>query len=235
MIPADVSPLETRQFNLLLKKAGVSPGSFEMRKLQSADGASYKVRVVGRGAATVYEGEDPTSWIGRFASDLDRGLFGVDGDSKLPVKLAHALSEVERALARQGLSGALAVLNRRVPHRFTAVYRRVGQALHNVATADKHLHLDALDLRIVPVKDSFCQFVLRDGLFLTHESGTDVRLSGHPYKGVMGCYVGVPVRGHDDKLAGTLCHFDLESFEVDDEEYLLLDRAARLLPDFLYA
>jgi hypothetical protein len=235
MIPADVSPLETRQFQLLLKKAGVPPRSFEMRKLQSADGANYKVRVVGRGAATVYETDDPTSWIGRFAEDLERGLFGEDADAQLPPSVAHALAGLERALAQHGLVGALTFLNRRVPHRFTAVYRRVGQALHNVATADKHLHLDALDLRIVPVEDSFCQFVLRDTLFLTHESGSDVRLSGHPYQGVVGCYVGVPVRGHDGKLAGTLCHFDLESFEVDDDEYLLLDRAARLLPAFLYA
>ena len=35
------------------------------------------------------------------------------------------------------------------------------------------------------------------------------------------------------RLAGTLCHFDLEDHDVADEEYLLLDRAARLLPAFL--
>jgi GAF domain-containing protein len=125
------------------------------------------------------------------------------------------------------------MLNHRVPHRFTAIYRLIGQALYNVATVDKHLHLEPLDLKVVPLKDSFCQFVLRDGLFLTRESGSDARLDGHPYSGVVGCYVGVPVRNRDGKVAGTLCHFDLESHEVSDDEYLLLDRAARLMPAFL--
>ena len=125
------------------------------------------------------------------------------------------------------------MLNARVPHRFTAVYRLVGQSLHNVATTDKHLHLEPLDLKVVALKDSFCRFVLRDGLFLTRDSGTDTRLGGHPYAGVVGSYVGVPVRARDGRLAGTLCHFDLADFDVSDDEYLLLDRAARLMPAFL--
>lgn len=87
----------------------------------------------------------------------------------------------------------------------------------------------------MPLKDSFCQFVLRDGLFLTQDSGSDPRLASHPYSGIVGCYVGVPIRNREEKLAGTLCHFDLDSHEIDDDEYLLLDRAARLMPAFLAA
>ena len=233
MLPADISPLEARQFALLIRKTGANPASFELRKFRAAGGANYKVRVVGRGAATVYEAESPTEWMGRFANDLDSGLFGTDGDAPLPDAVADALAEVERELAQKGLTGALAVLNARVPHRFTAVYRLVGQSLHNVGTVDKHHHLDPMDLKIVPLKDSFCQFVLRDGLFLTRDSGTDSRLEGHPYGGIVGCYVGVPIRSRDGRLSGTLCHFDLQSFDVPDDEYLLLDRAARLMPAFL--
>lgn len=232
MIPAEITPLEARQFQLLIRKSGADPAAFELRKF-SRGGSNYKVRVVGRGAATVYETEDAGSWMGQFALDVENGLFGTDSDAALPAHISAALASVEKALAEQGLAGALAVLNRRVPHRFTAVYRLVGQALHNMATADKHLHLDALDLKVVQLKDSFCQFVLRDGLFLTHDSGSDVRLGGHPYSGVVGCYAGVPVRNRDGRLGGTLCHFDLESHEVSDDEYLLLDRAARLMPAFL--
>ena len=97
MIPADITPLETRQFQLLIRRSGASPAAFELRKFRSLNGKGYKVRVVGRGAATV----------------------------------------------------------------------------------------------------------------------------------------GVPVRDRAGALAGTLCHFDVESHDVSDDEYLLLDRAARLMPAFL--
>ncbi|RYF36045.1 MAG: GAF domain-containing protein [Comamonadaceae bacterium] len=169
----------------------------------------------------------------QFADDIEKGLFGNDAGVRVPAAIAEPLADVERALAAQGLRGALGVLNRRVPHRFTAVYRLAGASLVNVATVDKHLHLDALDLKVVPLKDSFCQFVLRDGLFLTHDSGTDSRLAGHPYSGAVACYVGVPIRNREGALAGTLCHFDIEDHDVHDDEYLLLDHAARLLPVFL--
>jgi hypothetical protein len=99
---------------------------------------------------------------------------------------------------------------------------------------DKHRHLDALDLRVVPLKDSFCQFVLRDGLFLTQSSGTDPRLVGHPYAGAVNCYVGVPVIAQNG-MQGTLCHFDIEDHAVADREYLLLAACARLLSSYLKA
>lgn len=233
MLPAEITPLEARQFQLLLTKNGADPKAFELRKFRSRQGDSYKIRVVGRGAATVYEGEQPSAWMDDFRSDLELGVFSIEGAAELPAAVAAALQEVQKELAHGGLTAALAVLNRRVPHRFTAVYRLLGPSLHNIATVDKHHHLDPIDLKVVPLKDSFCQFVLRDGLFLTRDSGTDIRLDGHPYSGVVGCYVGVPIAGRDGKLAGTLCHFDLESHDVDDDEYLLLDRAAMLMPAFL--
>jgi hypothetical protein len=233
MLPVEITPLESRQFELLVRKSGANPAIFQLRKFRSLSGAGFKVRVVGRGAATVYDTQDAGSWMGHFAQDIEKGLFGTDPHAALSESVAGALAEVEKALAQKGLGGALAVLNRRVPHRFTAVYRLVGQALHNIATVDKHMHLDPLDLKVVPLKDSFCQFVLRDGLFLTRDSGTDARLGGHPYSGVVGCYVGVPVQNREGRMAGTLCHFDLDSHEIDDDEYLLLDRAARLMPAFI--
>ena len=229
----EISPLETRQFALVVKRAGADPDAFELRKFRTLAGDAYKVRVVGRGAATVYECADATSWMGQFAHDVDKGLFGTAGDAPLPFSVAAAFEEAAKALAQRGLEGALGVLNRRVPHRFTAVYRLIGRALHNVATVDKHLHLEPLDLKVVPLEDSFCQFVLRDGLFLTSQSGGDNRLAGHPYSGVVGCYVGVPVRDPQGRLAGTLCHFDLDNHEIDDDEYLLLDRVARLMSGLL--
>ena len=233
MVPADITTLEARQFALLIQRSGGDPAAFELRKFTSLDGSSYRVHVVGRGGATVYEAGNATAWTGQFASDMDNGLFGTKGEAALPVPVAAALAQVEKELAHKGLAGALGVLNRRVPHRFTAVYRLVGHALHSIATIDKHLHLDPLDLKVVPLQDSFCQFVLRDGLFLTRDSGTDPRLDGHPYGGIVGCYAGVRIHDRQGQMAGTLCHFDLDSFDVTDDEYLLLDRAASLMSAFL--
>ncbi|HEY8355951.1 MAG TPA: hypothetical protein VIL30_00715, partial [Ramlibacter sp.] len=221
MIPVDVAPLEARQFELLLKRSGADPGKFKLRKLAHADGTGYKVRVVGRGAATVYDAVEPGEWTGRFAADLQSGVFGMKGAAQPQPRVAAALGEIEHELARRGLLGALQVLNARVPHRFTGVYRLDGPLLRNVALADKHLHLEPVDLRVVPFKDSFCQFALRDGLFLTCESGNDERLVGHPYSGVVGCYVGVPIARADGAMAGTLCHFDLSSHPIEDDEFLL--------------
>ena len=233
MLPADISPYETRQFELLTLKSGADPAQFTVRKFRARAGTGFRVRVVGRGAATVYDMQDPHAWMGPFAQDLQKGLFGNPLSVEVPPRLAGALGEVQRELAQRGLAGALGVLNRRVPHRFTAVYRLVGQALHNIATVDKHLHLDPLDLKVVPLKDSFCQFVLRDGLFLTSGSGSDPRLGDHAYRGIVGSYVGVGIADRQGRPAGTLCHFDLDSHELPDDEYLLLDHAARLMPAFL--
>ncbi|MCD6079580.1 MAG: hypothetical protein K0R89_3524 [Ramlibacter sp.] len=233
MIPVEVAPLEARQFQLLVQRSGADPHHFKLRKFALPEGAGFRVRVVGRGAATVYETREHGAWTASFAADLDKGLFGPKGRPPPPASIAKALSLVETELARNGLMGLLRVLNSRVPHRFTAVYRLDRHMLVNVGTFDKHMHLEALDLRAVPLKDSYCQFVLRDGLFLTDDSGKDVRLGGHPYAGIVGSYIGVPISRTPGSLDGTLCHFDLASQPVSDDEYLLLERAADLLPAFL--
>jgi hypothetical protein len=233
MVPADFQPLEQRQFDLLLQRSGADPTAFKLRKLVRRDGTGYRVRVAGRGAATVYDARLPGEWTGLFAADLARGLFGMTGTPSAPPAVAAGLAEVEAALVRDGLDGALQVLNRRVPHRFTGVYRLDGAMMRNVALVDKHLHLEPVDLKVVPLKDSFCQFVLRDSVFVTSESGQDDRLVGHPYGGVVGSYVGVPISLAAGSLDGTLCHFDLANHPVADDEFLLLERAARLLPPFL--
>ena len=233
MIPVEVAPLEARQFQLLVQRSGADPQQFRLRKFALPGGAGFRVRVVGRGAATVYETREQGAWTASFAADQDKGLFGRKGRPEPPPSIATALAKIETELAQNGLMGVLRVLNARVAHRFSAVYRLDQQMLVNVATFDKHMHLEALDLKAVPLKDSYCQFVLRDGLFLTDDSGRDVRLSGHPYAGVVGSYIGVPISRRPGTLDGTLCHFDLASHPVSDEEYLLLERTALLLPAFL--
>lgn len=232
LIPMEVSPWEARQVDVLAKRHGADPRQFTVRKLADAERGLFTVRVVARGGATVYEVEDPHSWMAQFSADLHAGLFGTEQLADAPAPIRSALAGIEAAIATRGLVGALEMLNARVPHRFTAVYKLEAAVLRSVASVDKHLHLDPLDLRSVPLKDSFCQFVLRDGLFLTSRSGDDPRLAGHPYCGVMGSYVGVPVK-RGDRMVGSLCHFDLVSHEVDDDEVMLLEHVAALLPSFV--
>ncbi len=141
---------------------------------------------------------------------------------------------LENILKKDGLKAGLAWLNSRVPHRFTAVYMLDKLVLRSREVVDKEGESATPPVLMeVPLDTSFCQYVLRDGQFATAESGTDKRLDGHPYQGVMGSYVGLPLQGRGEELMGTLCHFDFENRELSDEEFAFLQRVARLLPRYL--
>ncbi len=135
--------------------------------------------------------------------------------------------------AQFGLPAALLELNRRVPHRYTAAYRLDGQRLRNVELIDKAGEDRPEFLAEVPFANSFCQFVLRDGGFLTSDSGHDARLDGHPYKGVMVAYHGVPIADGEGKLLGTLCHFDVQQQPLSDAEFEHLQSVAQVIHRFL--
>ena len=145
----------------------------------------------------------------------------------------QALDTLQDILRTQGLVAALQFLNDRVPHRFTGIYRVDGQVLHNVAVIDKQQSGDIGFLMQVPLGDSFCQFVLRDGQLITTDSSQDERLSGSPYKGVVRSYVALPLAVVPGELFGTFCHFDFEPQPLDDSEFEFLTRAARVLPPFV--
>ena len=137
------------------------------------------------------------------------------------------------ALTSRGPADALAYLNDGVPHRYSALYRIDGQILRNVLLHDKKGELRPDFLAAVPFESSFCQFVLRDGVFLTDDSGSDSRLAGHPYQGVMVSYHGVPLISNAGELIGTLCHFDVAQHGLSDGEFELLQRAGRAFPPYL--
>jgi hypothetical protein len=235
MTPLEIPGTELRQFDLLVKRSGVLPDNFRVRKFRLADD-HFRTDVNHGAADFVYTAPTPTGWMNHFAVDLDAGRFGVKVPRPLGDITAQVLALAEKQLAEGGLPALLAFLNARVPHRFTALYRlEAGMQMRNVAAADKHRHLEALDLQVVPLNDSYCQFVLRDGLFVTEDSGMDPRLTQHPYAGVVGCYVGVPVCSVPGRMDGTLCHFDTESCQITEDEFILLDRVALLLPGYLGA
>jgi len=137
------------------------------------------------------------------------------------------------ALTGQGAASALAYLNAGVPHRYSALYRVGDGILRNLLLHDKLGEMRPEFLAAVPFESSFCQFVLRDGSFRTDDSGTDARLDGHPYQGVMVSYHGVPLIGNSGELIGTLCHFDVAQHGISDEEFALLQRAGCAFPPYL--
>nr|WP_315207225.1 GAF domain-containing protein [uncultured Albidiferax sp.] len=145
----------------------------------------------------------------------------------------RSLAALSSILETHGAQGAIQYLNAGVPHRFTAVYRLDDGILRNVLLCDKLGEICPEYLAEVPLATSFCQFVLRDGVFQTTNSGTDTRLDGHPYQGVMVCYHGVPLQSRTGELWGTLCHFDVQELALPDPEFELLQQAAQRLLAYL--
>jgi GAF domain-containing protein len=142
------------------------------------------------------------------------------------------VQSLKTELDTQGAAAALAFLNAGVKHRYSAVYRLEGGKLKNVLLHDKAGEIRPDFLAEVALETSFCQFVIRDGHFQTSDSGTDHRLDGHPYQGVMVSYHGVPIL-LGAEIWGTLCHFDLEPLPLSDEEFELLRGAATVVPGFV--
>lgn len=124
---------------------------------------------------------------------------------------------------------ALQYLNSGVPHRYTAVYRFEGHVLRNVLLYDKRRQMRPDFLIAVPFEQSFCQFVRKDQVFRTDDSGNDERLAGHPYRGVVVSYHSVPVINAEGALWGTMSHFDMSSHPLAESEFELLQRAATVL------
>ncbi|QIL80750.1 guanylate cyclase [Diaphorobacter sp. HDW4A] len=141
---------------------------------------------------------------------------------------AGELIEFSQLLKRDLLLG-LAYLNERVPHRFTAVNQFDGDLIRNVHVYDKQGQVMPKHIKPVAMGDSFCQFVARDGHFLSCDTAEDVRLDGHRHQGNYNAYVGVPILDNVNKLWGTLCHLDLVSQTVTDQEFDFLQRASGVL------
>ena len=132
-----------------------------------------------------------------------------------------------------GLSRGLQMLNQTTEHRYTGIYRLEAGVLKNIDLFDKEGEVKPEFLLEVPLEDSFCQFVLRDGLFRTSDTGKEPKLDGHKYQGVLLSYTGVPILGIDGQLYGTLCHFDAATRNVSDEGFELLREAALVVSEYL--
>lgn len=131
-----------------------------------------------------------------------------------------------------GLAAGMQFLNARVDYRCTAIYRLENLTMQNVVTYDRTGEVSNA-LVAVPLSDSFCQHVVRDGSFVTADSAQDHRLDGHPYQGVVVSYYGLPLMRTPGEIFGTFCHFDYVERTVPDSEIAFLEKAARLLPAYM--
>lgn len=140
---------------------------------------------------------------------------------------------LRQILEQRGVIGGLQFLNERVPHRLTAIYQLRGPAVHCTYVVDKLGKLTTDLMAIVPLGESFCQFAMRDGVFLTDNTVQDSRLDGNPNQGVVVCYHGLPVLDDSAALFGTLCHFDFVPRELPEGEFEYLQAAARQIGGYL--
>lgn len=142
-------------------------------------------------------------------------------------------AQLAATLRAGGIEAGVRLLNARVPHRYTGIYRLAGNVLQCQALYDKQHEVMPELLAAVPLEDSFCQFVLRDQGFQTGDARDDVRLSGHRYQQVILSYHGVPLLDASGALYGSLCHFDFQGLPLTDDEFENMKQASRLLSSFL--
>ena len=143
--------------------------------------------------------------------------------------LKDQLVQFEHAVAVGGPRAGLMFLNRRVPHRCTAVYKVVGESLVLVELIDKLDNRATAVLPPLPLMQSFCQVAIHAGHLSTSDSASDRRLNSKPYQGVIKSYVGLPLSYATGTLYGTLCHYDFAQQKIGDDEFEFLQRAAVIL------
>jgi hypothetical protein len=172
----------------------------------------------------------PRGIVGRFCTTDEPDHDGLLIDmSTSPLDQALLAS----TLRAGGLEEGVRLLNERVPHRYTGIYQLTGNVLKCEVLYDKQHEVMPELLAVVPLEDSFCQFVLRDQGFQTSDARDDTRLSGHRYREVLLSYHGVPLLDASGALFGSLCHFDFLSLPLTDDEFENMKRASPLLSPFL--
>lgn len=141
---------------------------------------------------------------------------------------------VERLLQEGRLHEALRLINDRVEHRFTGVYRFDPPTLRNVALFDS-ANPDIEVGAETPLRETYCSLVGETGSpFQTGDAASDPRLSEHLARDATLGYCGAPLRtGPEEQPFGTLCHFDVVPRPIPLEELPVLEAVAAVLADHL--
>ncbi|MDB5868107.1 MAG: guanylate cyclase [Polaromonas sp.] len=146
--------------------------------------------------------------------------------------LDEQLAEFNVAFDQGGLYGALHYLNERISYRYTAIYRLDGNMMRNIFLYDRKGE-NPTTMAPMPLGNTLCQFALADNGFNTSNSVEDERLAGHPARGIINSYFGLPLFIEPGRVYGTLCHFDFDPKVIPDSEVPLLKAVSGVLIDFL--
>lgn len=143
------------------------------------------------------------------------------------------LLDLRNTLDSAGLRAGLELLNQRVPHRYTVVYRFDGETFYGLVVIDKLKEPAPTLFNKVPFRDSFCQYTVGEGEFRTAASMSDARLAGHIHQANVQSYTGLPLTDSKGELYGTFCHLDLIPQPLSDSEFAFLQSAVVLLGGYL--
>ena len=100
----------------------------------------------------------------------------------------------------------------------TGVNPLENDAMRLVAVFDRNSE-DVKALTVIPLGGSFCQFVMRDGVFNTTHAAEDSRLTGNACRDIVASYFGLLLASGPGDFCGTLCHFHVVPNDADDAEF----------------
>jgi hypothetical protein len=150
------------------------------------------------------------------------------GTAVIPPPHAADLAAFVEALGSGGLSGALAFLNARTPHRFSGVFRFDGDMLRSVALFDKW-DPEVQAGEDLPVADAYCAHLRGTGENIEVSDGRrDARVSWMSASPVVS-YCGALIQDANHAPWGALCHFDTAPCQAKSSDMPLLTAAAALL------
>ena len=121
----------------------------------------------------------------------------------------EAFDAFDRIVEAQGVREGLAHLVRLTDYRFIGIWRFQDGKANAAVHFDKE-NPAVLQASEVPENATYCCYV-RDsrGAFMTANAMLDPRTEGHPARGTVPTYCGVPILDPEGVLLGTLCHYDL--------------------------
>lgn len=129
---------------------------------------------------------------------------------------------LRRALAAEGLRGALRFISERTQHRFLGVYCFDEPMLRTRGFYDRE-DPSASPPDDIPIMSSYCVFVREGGAtFMVDDAAADERVADHPKRRQLLSYCGVPLLDADGQMFGTVCLYDVvaRSFQPGDIELL---------------
>ncbi|MBA3502201.1 MAG: response regulator [Myxococcota bacterium] len=123
----------------------------------------------------------------------------------------------------------LAQLNQTSPCRFTSIFRFIhDDMLSSVWTYDRENPANDPYPLGVPVQASYCVLVRAASQTIAIENAPmDPRTVGHQKRDEVATYIGVPLRGPDGAMFGTLCSYDAQPHTMDGSVRAALETAAR--------